>query len=292
VPEGDTIRRLADRLQDRAAGARITRSVLRHNRYATTDLAGLSIGEVDAAGKHLLMRLHDPRGRHRVTIHSHLRMHGSWSVGVPPRTPAWRRRIELWLEDRPTLVGVDLPVLDLGPPRAEPTWIGHLGPDLCAPAFDLDRAVANLLAAGDGPLGGALLDQRNLAGIGNLYAVEIPFLAGVSPWTPAGQVEGLEVLVAAARALLPVNARLGPQTTTGLPRGRTHWVYGRRGQPCPVCGAPLQVAEERDVPWGRVTTWCPGCQGGGPADGRRLRHLLRRHRPAVEALDAIRAAAT
>jgi endonuclease VIII len=275
VPEGDTIRRLADRLAAAAAGRTIRRSVLRHNAYATADLSGLVLAQVDAAGKHLLMRLADRGGRHRLTVHSHLRMSGSWTLGVPRATPTWRRRVELWMDAGPPLVGTDLPVLDIGPPRAERGWIGHLGPDLCAADFDPDRAVANLSAAGGTPLGAALLDQRLLAGIGNLYAVELPFVVGVSPWTPAAEVAGLDLLVAIARAVLPVNARLGPQTTTGLVgRGREHWIYGRRGRPCPVCRAPLEVAEERDVPWGRVTTWCPGCQVARTADGRRAARLL------------------
>ncbi|MEE8601944.1 DNA-formamidopyrimidine glycosylase family protein [Euzebya tangerina] len=290
MPEGDTIRRLADRLHRHVSGRTIARSVFRHNRYATRDLAGLRIDVVDAAGKHLLMRL-SAEGRRPITIHSHLRMSGRWSIGLPPRTPPWRRRIELWLPDAKPLVGIDLPVLDVGPTADEHRWVGHLGPDLCATSFDGDLAVANLRAAGSVPLGGALLDQRNLAGIGNLYAVELPFMAGVSPWFPSGRVDGLEHLVAVARALLPVNAELGPQTTTGnARRGRTHWIYGRRGRPCPRCSTALQVARESDVPWGRVTTWCPRCQPGPDAvdhahvDPERLRRLVAGHRLVARAL--------
>lgn len=282
MPEGDTIRRLADHLHPRVVGRTVDRSVLRHNRWATVDLAGLAILQVEAAGKHLLMRL-GRDGEHRLTIHSHLRMNGKWSLGVPRSTPPWRRRIEMWLDQGPPLVGIDLPVLELGRPAAEPGWVGHLGPDLCAPEFDRDRAIANLAANPDLPLSAALLDQRNLAGIGNLYANEIGFLCALSPWTRVGDVRGLALPVDLARALLPVNAAAGPQTTTGfVGRGREHHIYRHRGRPCPVCETTLEAADEADVPWGRVTTWCPTCQGA-VADAARARHLLRHHRQAMRA---------
>ena len=161
--------------------------------------------------------------------------------------------------------------------------VDHLGPDLCAhfgPA-ELTVALARLESDPTAALGAALLDQRNVAGFGNVYAVEVPFVCGVSPFRAVGEVDGLDRLLAVGAALIRVNAELGRQNTTGrrLHTG-DHWVLVERPRACPRCGDPLsQVSGERS-PWGRRTVWCPTCQpADGPAvvDGARAHRLLALH---------------
>ena len=137
--------------------------------------------EADARGKHLLIRFDDGR-----TLFAHLRLDGSFTVGPAAREPAWRRRVELWMETG-RLTAVDVPVLGVVATAREDDVVGHLGPDLCGPALpDLDVVVERMAERPDEPLAGALLDQRNVAGFGNVYAVELPFVAGVSPNQPVG----------------------------------------------------------------------------------------------------------
>ncbi len=276
MPEGDTIRRLAERIDRRFAGQRVHRCVTRDPRLVGVDLTGRVLLGADAVGKHLLIRFDDGR-----TLHAHLLMTGSWRVGPAATEPEWRRRVELWLDDG-RLTGLDVPLLAMIATRDEAELVGHLGPDLCATeAPDLDLVTANLRRAPDEPLGGALLDQRNVAGWGNLYANELPFLVGISPFQPVGTIASLERLVAVGAALIRTNATRGPQNTTGRKLTTDdHWIYQRRGQPCPLCATRLASRDERDVPWRRVTTWCPVCQPSAPqatVDVTRARRLLALH---------------
>jgi endonuclease-8 len=256
MPEGDTIRRLADKIGRRFAGERCVRCVTRDPRLVGVDLSGASVVDVDAIGKHLLIRFDNG-----TTLHSHLRMDGSWTVGPPAREPEWRRRIELWMETG-RLTGVDLPIVELLSTADEERAVGHLGPDLCGVDVpDLEEIVERLQRDPSAPLAAALLDQRNVAGFGNIYAIEVPFIAGVSPNQPVGTIEGLERLVGVGTALIRTNAERGPQNTTGRRlNAADHWIYGRRGRPCPLCATTLDGWEERESPWKRVSVWCPECQ--------------------------------
>ena len=141
------------------------------------------------------------------------------------------------------------------------TVVGHLGPDLLGPDWDAHEAVRRLAADPDRPLGEALLDQRNLAGIGNIYRSETLFLSGVSPFLPVSAVGNLPKVVDLARRLLLAN-RARPQiTTTGNPRrGEQLWVYGRAGERCRRCRTPILRAMQGQPPYDRVTFWCPSCQ--------------------------------
>jgi len=276
MPEGDTIRRLADKIATRFSGERCTRCVTRDPRLVGVDFTGARLVEADAVGKHLLLRFDDGR-----TLHAHLLMTGSWTVGPVATEPEWRRRIELWMETG-RLTGLDVPVLEVLPTRDEASVVGHLGPDLCAPeAPDLDEVVARLHREPDAPLAGAMLDQRNVAGFGNLYAVELPFVVGVSPNQPVGTVDGLIDLVRLGTAMIRVNAHRGPQNTTGRKLGTDdHWIYPKRGRPCPLCGTRLDGWAEGRSPWGRVSAWCPDCQRVTPrrtVDLERARKLLALH---------------
>jgi endonuclease-8 len=261
MPEGDTVW-LAGRTLHRAlAGEVITRSDFRVPQLATVDLTGRRVLEVVSRGKHLLTRIDGP-----VTLHTHFRMDGSWHLYRPGAR--WgggpEHEVRVVLETTPwTAVGYRLPVMELLPTDEEARVIGHLGPDLLATDFDAAQAVGRLRAAPGTAIGEALLDQRNLAGIGTLYRAELLFLSGVSPWRPVGDLadDRLERMVERARRLLRANAERASQVTTGDTRpGRTTWVYGRGARPCRRCGSTIRQAEQGEPPYSRVTYWCPTCQ--------------------------------
>jgi endonuclease-8 len=261
VPEGDTVWLTAHRLNAALAGEPLVRADLRVPRLATVELAGRTTLEVVARGKHLMTRLEGG-----LTLHSHLQMDGSWHLYAPGERwrggPAHQVRAVLATSAR-TAVGYRLPVLELLPTAEEDGVVGHLGPDLLGPDWDPARALAALAAQPERPLGEALLDQRNLAGVGNVYVSELSFLRGVTPWTPFGQVAAPEKLVALAKRLLEANkARPGHVTTGDTRRGRTHWVYGREHEPCLRCGTPVRKAEHGQGDRARVAYWCPRCQRG------------------------------
>ncbi len=276
MPEGDTIRRLADKIGQRFTGQRCVRCVTRDPRLVGVDLAGATVVDVDAVGKHLLIRFDNG-----TTLHSHLMMSGSWIVGPPAVEPEWRRRIEMWMETG-RLTGIDLPVVELLETTDEERVVGHLGPDLCGPDEpDLEEIADRLRRAPDAALATALLEQRNVAGFGNVYAIEVPFIVGVSPNQPVGAVDGLESLVGVGAALIRTNAERGPQNTTGRRLNTAdHWIYARRGRPCPICATTLDGCNERDSPWGRVSVWCPRCQSletTRSVDEARISRLLALH---------------
>lgn len=276
MPEGDTIRRLADKISRHFAGQRCERCVTRDPRLVGVDLSGARLIGADAVGKHLFIRFDNG-----FTVHSHLRMTGSWTVGPQAREPEWRRRIELWMENG-RLTGIDLPVVEVLATLHEGRAIGHLGPDLCGAELpDLDEVVDRMLRQPDDTLAMALLDQRNVAGFGNVYAIEVPFIAGVSPNQRVGAIEGLPQLVGLGAALIRTSAERGPQNTTGRRLNTAdHWIYARRGHPCPICATTLDGYEERDSPWRRVSVWCPNCQHVDTTravDGVRLNRLMALH---------------
>ena len=276
MPEGDTIRRLADKISRRFAGEKCLRCVTRDPRLGGVDLSGATLIAADAIGKHLFIRFDNGS-----TLHSHLRLTGSWTVGPAAREPEWRRRVELWMQSG-RLTGIDLPVVELLPTTQEDRVADHLGPDLCGPDLpDLDEVVERLQRDPLAALATGLLDQRNVAGFGNIYAIEVPFVAGVSPNQLIGTIDGLHDLVGAGTALIRTNAERGPQNTTGRRLAAAdHWIYGRRGRPCPICAAPLDGWDERDSPWRRISVWCPNCQRVEEArtvDTARIRKLLALH---------------
>ena len=126
-----------------------------------------------------------------------------------------------------------------------------------------DEAVRRLAADPGRELGPALLDQRNLAGVGNLYSCEVCFLSGLSPWTRIGDVPDLGAVVDRAARLLQANKDTVRQVTTGdLRRGLANWVFERSGQPCLRCGTRVAMAEQGEPPRQRLTYWCPRCQPG------------------------------
>lgn len=281
VPEGDTLRLLADKITDRLAGARVERSVMRDPRLVGVDLAGTTIVDADAYGKHLFVRFDDGR-----TLHAHLLMTGGFEVGRPSRESERRRRVELWL-DSGRLTGVAVPILGIMPTADEREITDRLGPDLCARSGppDIGEIVDRLMSSPGDPITGALLDQRNVAGFGNVYVNDVPFIAGIDPHQPVGSIIGLADLVAVGAALIRTNAERGPQNTTGK---RLHtdarWVHGVGKRPCPVCGDRLVYESDEQTSWRRSITWCATCQSPGEratTDLGRVRRLIGLH-PAVK----------
>ena len=260
MPEGDTVWLTAHRLDQALAGRPLTVCDFRVPALATVDLRGRTITEVLARGKHILTRVD-----HDLTVHSHLRMDGGWHLsradGPPPRPlPAHLIRARLgnaaWLA-----TGYRVHDLKVVPRTSETELVGHLGPDLLGPDWDAERAAANLLRAPDVAIGEALLDQRNLAGIGNLYKSEVLFVERIQPWTPVGEVPDLTRLVSTAQRLMRANRDHPEQSTTGFTgRGRDHWVYERAGEGCLRCRTPIERADQGAAPWTRSTYWCPSCQ--------------------------------
>ncbi len=283
VPEGDVVWRTARRLHAALAGRVLLTTDLRWPSLATVDLTGRTVLEVVSAGKHLLTRigpLPDPGVESArpgpdataFTLHSHLRMEGSWHVhrtGEPWRGGRPDHGIRAVLaNDTWTAVGHRLGMLDLVPTDREGDLVGHLGPDLLGPGWDAARAVANIAAAPDRRIGEALLDQRVLAGVGTFFMCEALFLRGVTPWTPVAAAGDLDALVDLLHRLLTTNADRAVQTTTGDTRqGRTQYVHSRSGRPCRRCGTTVRVASIGQAPTDRVAFWCPSCQRGpAPTD--------------------------
>ncbi len=269
MPEGDTVWNTARVLERGLVGQEIVRGEFRVPRLAGADVAGWRIGESASRGKHLLLRLTDRDGR-PWTLHSHLRMDGKWRVYQADER--WRggpgHLIRVVLRTvRAVAVGYHLHELDLVPAEREGTLVDHLGPDLLGPDWNAEEAVARLLGRPEREIADALLDQRNLAGIGNLYKSETLFLRGIDPWRPVGEVPDLSGLVALAQRLLAANRGRWQQATTGsIRRGEEHWVFERAGSPCRRCGTTIR--RERQGDHERISYWCPRCQPGEAPRGR------------------------
>jgi endonuclease VIII len=259
MPEGDTVWNTARVIERALTGEVLTGSDFRVPRLATTDLAGWTVAESASRGKHLLLRL-TKDGEAPLTLHSHLRMDGAWRAYAPGERwtgrPAHLIRIVL-RSARSVAVGYHLHEVALLPTADEPATLDHLGPDLLGTDWDADEAVRRIAAHPAATIAEALLDQRNLAGVGNLYKAETLFLRGLWPWTPVAEVTDLAGTVRMAQKLVASNRGRWTQTTTGsLRRGETSYVYGRRAQPCRRCGTAIRKAEQDE----RVTYWCPRCQ--------------------------------
>lgn len=257
MPEGDTVYRTARRLHSALAGRVLTATDFRVPAFATTDLSGERVDEVVSRGKHLLMRVGGN------TIHSHLKMEGSWEVYPPGgrwRHPAHQARVVLRTADA-EVVGFQLGLLEVLPTAHEDDAVGYLGPDLLGPDWDAVEAARRLAEHPETPIAVALLDQRNLAGLGNEYVNELCFLRGVLPTRPVAETD-LEPMVALARRVIAANKDRAVRVTTGdTRRGRTSWVYGRKGRPCLRCGTPIASSSlGRTGLEERVTYFCPVCQ--------------------------------
>ncbi len=267
MPEGDTIYRAARTLHRALAGQPVTRFRSVYPALTRVELTGQTIEAVSARGKHLLMTFSGG-----LTLHTHMRMHGSWHIYRPGerwQRPARDMRIAIETP-RAVAVAFNVPVASLLSARDLATHpvLAHLGPDLLDPGFDLAAAREGLRASA-ASLAEALLDQRVVAGIGNVFKSEILFAMRLNPFMRAASVDTgtLERLLVTARKLLAVNVlepadRIsfggGRRTTGRMNPNEQLWVYGRGGQRCLQCGSPIQSA--KTGPDARLTYWCPACQ--------------------------------
>ncbi|MHA7134979.1 DNA-formamidopyrimidine glycosylase family protein [Oerskovia turbata] len=283
MPEGDVVRVTADRLDAALRGRTLERVELRWADLGALDLTGRAVVEVRSYAKHLLVRLDDG-----ASVHSHLRMEGSWrvartgSAAAAARGPDVRAVLanEVW-----TCVGARLGMLDVVRTRDEPALLGHLGPDILADDFltrpdaGVGLAVARLRSAGSagrfaGPspsstrapatgrtlvLADALLDQRGVSGLGTIYTAEGLFTRRLWPWTPVADASDhdLEALLRATRALMLRSVEQG----VGAQRRNVH---GRAGRACHRCGTPVALGTANEAPFERPIFWCPSCQQPGP----------------------------
>jgi endonuclease VIII len=253
MPEGDTLFRIATTLTRALAGEKVTRFETGLAKLANIDrdapIAGRTIERIEPRGKFLLIHLSGP-----LTLLTHLRMNGAWHIyrhGERWQKARVHARIVLETEAF-VAVGFDIPVAEFltGAQLTRDPRLASQGPDLLAAELDLRQAIQRLRAQG-GPIGEALLDQRVLAGIGNIYKCETLFLAGVDPSTPISKIDdrALGETVTGARKLLSASAN---------GESLRRWVYDRAGLPCRRCGSPIHVSRTGEN--ARATWWCPTCQ--------------------------------
>lgn len=258
MPEGDTVWRTAKHLHQALSGSVLVETDFRTSGYATLDLSGQQVVATVSRGKHLLTRIGS-----EVTLHTHLKMEGAWHLYRPGSSwqrPAHEARVVL-RTDAWVAVGFALGVLEVIARDTEDTVVGHLGPDLLGPDWDEDEALRRLLLHPPRSVAEAIIDQHNLAGIGNLYKSELCFLAGVHPLLPVGDVPDLPRLVRRAKSALEANKDRVEQTTTGdTRRGEQTWVYRRDTKPCRRCGTRILVDMLGPARQERPTYWCPHCQ--------------------------------
>jgi endonuclease VIII len=274
MPEGDTIFRAARTLHRALAGKTVVRfrTVLTQLERVDIDtpLAGRTIERVEARGKHLLIHFSGD-----LILRTHMRMNGSWHIYRPGerwQRPARDMRVVIATDDFEA-VAFRVPVAEFrtAAALARDDAIQSLGPDLLDPDADLEEAVRRLRDRGPMPIADALLDQRALTGVGNIFKSESLFVAGVSPFARVASLSNdtLRTIVDTARQQLeanthdPIEPRLavagGMRSTTGSDRpDRRLWVYGRAGAPCRRCHTPIALAKQGED--ARLTYYCPNCQ--------------------------------
>lgn len=249
MPEGDTIFRTAALLRDALAGKRVTAArpdTLRR-------LAGTTVTAVEPVGKHLVIRFDSG-----LALHSHMRMRGVWQVyrpGEPWRRPEWQLKAALETEDL-TAVCFGAPVVELI--RDVAAHVGHLGPDILADTWSAAGAIARARRSDEAPIGVVLLDQRVVAGIGNVYRCESLWQCRINPWKRTADLDDqtLGKLFDTAREAMRSN--LGSSFRRRFPGYGAGAVHGRRGRPCPRCGTLIQSRAMGEQ--ARIAYWCPKCQ--------------------------------
>lgn len=274
MPEGDTIFRAARTLHRALAGSIVVRFETMFPRldrvHDDTPLTGRTVERVHASGKHLLMHFSGD-----LVLRTHMRMNGSWHIYRPgERWQRARRDMRVLIGTAAfDAVGFNIPVAEFMAPREirRHPELRRLGPDVLSGAFDAEEAIRRLRERADTPVADALLNQRTIAGLGNVYKSEVLFMCGVNPFIPVRALDSstLTAIVETARRVLRANVSesLSPMTTYGGLRRTTRrddpkerlWVYGRARLPCRKCGAPISLKKQGTD--ARLTYWCPVCQG-------------------------------
>ena len=274
MPEGDSIFRAARSLHRVLSGHVVTRfdTAYAHLDRVNVDtpIAGRTIEKCASAGKHLLITFSGD-----LILRTHMRMNGSWHL--------YRHGERWWRGEHAMRIRIDtaewvavafnVPVAEFvtSAQLAKRGPIAELGPDLLGESFDRDEAIRRIVASGHRAIAPTLLDQRIVAGIGNIYKSEVLFMSGVHPDTPSSAVPAatLERMLDIARGVLKDNVVDGTspriQTYSSLRQlnpasehDESLWVYGRRGKPCRRCGTPIEM--KKTGLEARSTSWCPNCQ--------------------------------
>jgi endonuclease-8 len=272
MPEGDTIFRAARTLHRALAGKTILRFESACPALNRIDddrpLAGRTVESVSSRGKHLLMAVSGD-----LVLRTHMRMNGSWHIYRPGER--WRkpeRDMRVLIATAEIIaVGFNIPVAEFlsRAELARHAQLVRLGPDLAAEDFDREEALRRLRGLAETPIADALLDQRVVAGIGNVLKSEVLFVSKVDPFAAVGRLsdETMARIVNEGRRLMKMNVldrmatlspAIGRRTTGSLDPFQKLWVYGRGGRPCRTCGTPIQ--SRHTGPDARLTYWCPTCQ--------------------------------
>lgn len=267
MPEGDALYRFAAKLRPALEG-KVIRAARSHGPGPVPrvqKIVGQRCTSVRAQGKNMLISFE--KG---LALRGHLRMYGTWHVyrpGDPWTRPEREARLVLEVDDA-VIVNFSAPVIELVEERSlgyHPP-VSNLGPDLLDDAFDLEEALTRLRHPSREMLtiGDAIMDQRAVAGVGNIWKHESLFHARINPWRRVSELsdEELRLLLGKAQALL--RASVHKENALGLTRRPTMYVYSRAGQPCRRCRATLRSAPQGvDI---RHTAWCPKCQP--PVEGQ------------------------
>lgn len=254
MAEGDSILRIAQRIQTFMVGGEVTARVPGRRRpegQPVSVLDGRELVSAESRGKHLLLHFDG-----ELALHSHLGMKGAWHVYR--RDDRWRKPAALaWIAlTGPTAVAVNFNGTSMRIVReaelARDRRLTSLGPDLLAPDMTAEAAASALRRGGSHPeLGDALLDQHLLAGIGNIFKSESCWAAKANPWKPLGEVDDAELAAVAGAA----RDQMLEAVRTGR---RPQKIYRRARQPCPRCRTAIRALGQGDS--ARTTYWCPKCQ--------------------------------
>ncbi|MEJ5927619.1 DNA-formamidopyrimidine glycosylase family protein [Corynebacterium sp. H128] len=265
MPEGDSVYQLSKRLQF-LRGREVLATSLRVPSVALTRFDGERVQRLWPYGKHLFMQFSGGN-----ILHTHLKMEGTWAIhrlGDKWPKQGHLARVVLQFRDEPRpieVIGFELGLVEVFPASSYAEKMGYLGPDVLYPDWEeygKMAALRRIAARPERPIGSALLDQKNLAGVGNEYRAEICFLAGIHPGTPVAHVDVPRVL-AITRRVMWENRNSPIRVTTGVKRaGENSYVFGRHGQPCRRCGTPIL---KDSLQWDpdeleRIVWWCPNCQ--------------------------------
>lgn len=261
MPEGDTLALAATRLREALGGKLVelsgsARAVARER----SRFRERRVLDVTSLGKHLLVHFDN-----EWILRTHLGMTGAWHVYGPGerwRVTPGKARVVIDAGDQ-TAVCFAVPTVELGPASVVERSLAHLGPDLMAAELDIDDIVARAATAPGPTAADLLLDQRVMAGVGNVYKSEVLFLERIDPHAPVDDLDPgtIRRLAGTAARLLGANADTPVRSTTGVRRrGSRTWVYDRARRPCRRCGDTIVTDTHGDLQ--RVTYWCPTCQRG------------------------------